>query len=85
MSGDLNVLPTREHAERCLVPPNVGTKGEANGGMTGPENRKCTPYLGSGPGSTPLDLPLSDGLGGAGFVGDADQLYEKYEHSGTKT
>jgi hypothetical protein len=73
-----------EQVNPGFVPPNVGTKGEANGGMTGPENRKCTPYLGSGPGSTPLDLPLSDGLGGAGLVGDADQLYENCEHAGTK-
>jgi putative addiction module component (TIGR02574 family) len=34
--------------------------------MTGPDGRQCTPYLPAGPGSTPLDLPLSDGLGGAG-------------------
>jgi hypothetical protein len=35
-----------------------------------------------GLGGTPLDLPLSDGLGGAGFVGCIDQLYEKCEHAG---
>jgi hypothetical protein len=46
-----------------LVLPNVLAKGEADGGTPGPENRKCTPYLGSGPGGTPLDLPLSAGLG----------------------
>jgi hypothetical protein len=31
----------------------------------GPDGRQCTPYLPAGPGGTPLDLPLSDGLGGA--------------------
>jgi hypothetical protein len=31
---------------------------------------------------TPLDLPLSDGLGGAGFVGGIAQLYEKCKHAG---
>jgi hypothetical protein len=51
--------------QSTTVPPNVGAKGEADGGMTGPDGRQCTPYLPAGPGSTPLDLPLSDGLGGA--------------------
>jgi hypothetical protein len=47
------------------VQPNVGAKGEAGGGTPGPDGRQCTPYLPAGPGGTPLDLPLSDGLGGA--------------------
>jgi hypothetical protein len=45
--------------------PNVGAKGEAGGVTPGPDGRQCTPYLPAGPGGTPLDLPLSDGLGGA--------------------
>jgi hypothetical protein len=47
------------------VLPNVGAKGEASGVTPGPDGRQCTPYLTAGPGGTPLDLPLSDGLGGA--------------------
>jgi hypothetical protein len=35
-----------------------------------------------GLGGTPLDLPLSDGLGGAGFVGGISPLYEKCEQPG---
>jgi hypothetical protein len=48
-----------------IVPPNVGAKGEADGETLGPDGRQCTTYLPAGPGGTPLDLPLSDGLGGA--------------------
>jgi hypothetical protein len=40
------------------VLPNVGAKGDSSGVTPGPEDRKCTPYLGSGPGGTPLLLPL---------------------------
>jgi hypothetical protein len=52
--------------QRCMgsVRPNVGAKGEASGGTPGPDGRQCTPYLPAGPGGTPLDLPLSEWLGG---------------------
>jgi hypothetical protein len=41
-----------------LLAPNVGAKGDSSGVTPGPEDRKCTPYLASGPGGTPLLLPL---------------------------
>jgi hypothetical protein len=40
------------------VTPNVGAKGDSGGVTPGPEDRTCTPYLASGPGGTPLLLPL---------------------------
>jgi hypothetical protein len=43
---------------RFYVTPNVGAKGDSSGVALGPEDRKCTPYLTSGPGGTPLLLPL---------------------------
>jgi hypothetical protein len=46
-------------ARRSLfVMPNVGAKGDSDGVTPGPEDRKCTPHLGLGPGGTPLLLPL---------------------------
>jgi hypothetical protein len=47
-----------EDLSEGILPPNVGAKGDSSGVTPGPEDRKCTPYLASGPGGTPLLLPL---------------------------